>query len=403
MVEKKIYLDYMSTTPCDPRVVEKMLPFLTEHFGNPHSKDHQWGWNAEEAVEQARTQIASILGAQSKEIVFTSGATEATNLAIRGLTASNPEKKHIIVTQIEHKCVLDTCQALQKEGYRISFVAPESNGIVSPENIKKEIGEDTLLVCVMAANNEIGTLQPLKEVGSICKEKNIFFFTDAAQAFAKTALDVNDLNIDLLALSGHKIHGPKGIGALFVRKTGRRCRLTPIITGGNQEKGLRSGTLPTFLCVGLGEAAQITWQQREEDARRFLQMKTLLLQELTKVPCSYVNGDLEKSLPHILNISFSDVEGEGLMGHVSNLAVSSGSACTSETLEPSYVLKAIGVDETLAHTSLRISFGRLTTLEDIKIAAAQITKAVSHLRHMSPLWEMRNAGIDIKKIQWKHH
>ncbi len=401
---KKIYLDHMSTTPCDPRVIEEMMPFLTEHFGNPHSKDHAWGWAAEEAIETARTQIAQILGAQPKEIVFTSGATEASNLAIRGLAAAHPEKKHIITTQIEHKCVLDTCRWLQQnQGYEITYCPVQPNGVLDTEHIKSALREDTLLVAVMAANNEIGTLQPIKEVGAICKENGTFFFTDAAQAFAKVPIDVNEFNIDLMAISGHKIHGPKGVGALFVRKSGRRARLTPIITGGNQEKGLRSGTLPTFLCVGLAAAARLTWECRTADATRFANMKEKLLETLTALPHAYVNGALEHALPHILNISFSDVEGEGLMGHVSNIAVSSGSACTSESLEPSYVLKALGVDDTLAHTSLRISFGRFTTEEEVVEAAQQIADAVTHLRKMSPLWEMRNAGIDISKVQWKHH
>ncbi|MCY4414483.1 MAG: IscS subfamily cysteine desulfurase [Alphaproteobacteria bacterium] len=400
--ENRFYMDHMSTTPCDQRVIDTMMPFLVDHFGNPHSKNHEWGWDASTAVEKARKGIASIINASPKEIIFTSGATEATNLAIKGLALFHPDKKHIVTTQIEHKCVLDSCTFLESQGFSITYVPVQKSGIVQAHDIENAIQDDTLLVSVMAANNEIGTIQPIREIGHICKKRGVFFHTDAAQAFAKMPIDVEDMCIDLLSISGHKIYGPKGIGALFLRKRGRRVRITPLMTGGNQEQGLRSGTLAPFLCVGLGEAARITWEESSKENVRLLNLKRTLWKKIQALPEILLNGDFDNALPHVLNVSFADVEGEGLMGHISEIAVSSGSACTSDSLEPSYVLRAIGVDESMAHTSLRISFGRFTTEEDILHTANRIVHAVNHLRNMSPLWEMRQNGVDISTIEWKH-
>jgi len=399
---EKIYFDYLSTTPCDERVIDAMLPYLREHFGNPHSKNHVWGWDAGAAVEQARERIAAVIGAQPKEIIFTSGATEATNLALRGL-AGFYDKKHIVTTQIEHKCVLDTCRSLERDGYTVTYVPVQPNGIVRVEDVVAAMTPDTLVVSVMAANNEIGTLQPIREIGAACREKNVFFHVDAAQAFAKMSIDVDADNIDLMSISGHKIYGPKGIGALFMRRRAPRVRLQPVITGGGQESGLRGGTLPTFLCVGFGKAAEIMWAEHAQEAVRLGALKKLFWESIQSLPEIRLNGDYDSALSHVINVSFADVEGEGLMGHINHIAVSSGSACTSDSLEPSYVLRAIGVDESLAHTSLRISFGRMTKESDVIHAAQAIVHSVTHLRNLSPLWEMRQAGIDISKIEWQAH
>jgi len=404
MVARPIYLDYQSTTPCDPRVLEKMLPYFTEEFGNPHSRSHPYGWKAEEAVEVARTQVAKVINADPREVIFTSGATESNNLALKGVARFyKAQKDHIITCMTEHKCVLDSCRHLEQEGFKVTYLPVQTNGIIDLDHLRDAMTDRTSIVSIMAVNNEIGVIQPLAEIGKICREKGVFFHTDAAQAFGKIPLDVEAMNIDLLSLSSHKIYGPKGIGALYVRRK-PRVRLTALITGGGQERGMRSGTLSTPLCAGLGEASQIALQEMELEHER---LKTLrdrfyhtILSELEEV---YLNGDLEKRIPGNLNLSFAHVEGEGLIMGVKELAVSSGSACTSASLEASYVLRALGVEVEMAHTSLRIGFGRFTTEEEIDTAAQKIVREVNRLREMSPLWEMSRQGIDLKSIQWAEH
>lgn len=399
-----IYLDYMATTPCDPRVVDEMLPYFTEKSGNAASRSHAYGWESEEAVEKARGQIASLIGASAKEIVFTSGATESNNLAIKGLASFEKEKgKHIITVQTEHKCVLDTCRHLEDEGYDITYLPVQDSGLIDLQLLKDSIREDTILVSVMTANNEIGVVQPISEIGAICREKGVKFHTDAAQAFGKIAIDVNDMNIDMLSISGHKIYAPKGIGALYVRRK-PRVRLKALIHGGGHERGMRSGTLPTALIVGLGKAAEIAASEMQEEQARLLSLRTRMYDKLhAELDEIYLNGDLDSRISGNLNISFAYVEGESLMMAVRDLAVSSGSACTSASLEPSYVLRALGVGEELAHTSLRISIGRFTTEEEVDSACSTIITAVNKLREMSPLWEMAQEGIDITKIEWAGH
>lgn len=404
MVRRPIYLDYQSTTPCDPRVLEVMLPYFTEEFGNPHSRSHAYGWRAEEVVETARGQVADIIHADPREVIFTSGATESNNLAIKGVAHFyKAQKDHIITCLTEHKCVLDSCRHLEQEGFKVTYLPVGPNGLISLDDLKSAITERTSLVSIMAVNNEIGVIQPLAEIGKMCRERGVFFHTDAAQAVGKIPIDVEGMNIDLLSISGHKIYGPKGIGALYVRRK-PRVRLMALITGGGQERGMRSGTLSTPLCVGLGAACALAGQEMAKEAvhlkalqNRFYQT---VLAELDEV---YLNGDLNKRIPGNLNLSFAHVEGEGLMMGVKGLAISSGSACTSASLEPSYVLRALGVEEEMAHTSLRIGFGRFTTEEEIDIAAQEIITEVNRLREMSPLWEMSRQGIDIKSIQWAEH
>jgi cysteine desulfurase len=399
-----IYLDYQATTPCDPRVVEAMLPYFTERFGNPHSRNHAYGWQAEEAVEQAREQVAKIIGADPKEIVFTSGATESNNLAIKGIAYFYREKKdHIITVVTEHKCVLDSCRHLEQDGFKVTYLPVQKNGLIDLAQLEAAITERTALVSVMAANNEIGVVQPLAEIGALCRSKGVFFHTDAAQAVGKIALDVNAMKIDLMSISGHKLYGPKGIGALYVRRR-PRVRLQAMINGGGQERGMRSGTLPTPLIVGLGEACRIAGEEMVAEAERLRGLRNRLLNGVTaRLPEVYVNGDLEQRIPGNLNISFAFVEGEGLMMGVKDLAVSSGSACTSASLEPSYVLRALGLDAEMAHTSLRIGMGRFTTEEEIDYAVDHIVEAVTRLRELSPLWEMHLEGVDIKSIEWADH
>lgn len=401
---KQIYLDYQATTPCDPRVVKKMLPYFVEHFGNPHSRNHAYGWEAETAVEHAREQIAHLINADPREIIFTSGATESNNIAIKGVSDFYKDKKnHIITCVTEHKCVLDSCRHLEDKGFKVTYLPVQANGIVNLNDLKNAITDQTILVSIMMVNNEIGVIQPIAEIGKICREHSIYFHTDAAQAAGKIPINVEEMNIDLLSISGHKIYGPKGIGALFVRRK-PRVRLNAIITGGGQERGMRSGTLPTPLCVGLGEACAIAQKEMKSEYERihilFKRLYTGLQQNLDQV---YLNGDQRQRIPGNLNVSFAYVEGEGLMMGIKDLAVSSGSACTSASLEPSYVLRALGVEEELAHTSLRIGIGRFTTEEEIDQAINSITKAVNKLRAMSPLWEMAQEGIDLKSIQWAAH
>jgi len=401
---RPVYLDYQATTPMDPRVLEAMMPFFTEKFGNPHSRNHEYGWEAEEGVEKARQQIADLIGGDEREIVFTSGATESNNLAIGGVARFYKDQRdHIVTLVTEHKCVLDTCRHLEQEGFKVTYLPVLQNGLVDLAALEAAITERTVIVSIMAANNEIGVIQPLAEIGALCRKKGAFFHTDCAQAFGKIPLDVEAMKIDLMSISGHKIYGPKGIGALFVRRR-PRVRLQAMIHGGGQERGMRSGTLPTPLCVGLGKAAELAKNEMAAEATRMKALRDRFLATINaKLPEVFLNGDLENRLPSNLNLSFAYVEGEGLMMGIKDLSVSSGSACTSASLEPSYVLRALGVEEELAHTSLRIGFGRFTTEAEVDYAAERIIQAVSKLRAMSPLWEMAQDGIDIKSIQWAAH
>jgi cysteine desulfurase len=399
-----IYLDYQATTPTDRRVVEAMLPYFTELFGNPHSRNHQYGWDAEEAVEKARSQVARIIGANEKEIIFTSGATESNNLAIKGVARFHRDKKrHIITCVTEHKCVLDSCRHLELDGFTVTYLPVRKNGLIDLDQLRDAITGDTVMVSIMAVNNEIGVIQPLAEIGQICREKKVYFHTDAAQAVGKIPLDVEAMKIDLLSVSGHKIYGPKGMGALYVRRR-PRVRLEALISGGGQERGMRSGTLPTPLCVGLGEACRIAQAEMGAEAERLHALRDRLLNRINeRLSEVYVNGDLEQRIPGNLNISFAYVEGEGLMMGIKDLAVSSGSACTSASLEPSYVLRALGVEEELAHTSLRLGLGRFTTEAEVDYAVDRIVGEVRRLRNMSPLWEMAQEGIDLRSIKWAEH
>lgn len=402
--EPQIYLDYQSSTPCDPRVVEKMLPYFTEHFGNPHSRNHPHGWIAENAVETAREQIAAVLNADPREIVFTSGATESNNLAIKGVAQFYKDKKnHLITCVTEHKCVLDTCRHLEQEGFEVTYLPVEASGLVNLETLKAAIRPTTALVSIMAVNNEIGVIQPIADIGKICRENGVFFHTDAAQAIGKIPMDVLAMHIDLLSISGHKVYGPKGIGALFVGRK-PRVRLNAMINGGGQERGMRSGTLPTPLCVGLGEACTIAQNEMVEESARLKGLSDKLYNAIMeRLPDVYLNGDRDQRVPGNLNLSFAYVEGEGLIVGVKNLSVSSGSACTSSSLEPSYVLRALGLEDELAHTSIRFGLGRFTTEEDIEIAVEKVITAVEKLREMSPLWEMAQEGVDLKSINWAGH
>jgi cysteine desulfurase len=402
--DQPIYLDYQATTPMDPRVLEAMLPYFTYKFGNPHSRSHAYGWEAEEGVEKARGQVAKLIGADEKEVIFTSGATESNNLAIRGVAEFYKDRKnHVVTTVTEHKCVLDTCRHLEQSGFEVTYLPVQKNGLIDLEALKAAITDKTVVVSIMAVNNEIGVIQPLEEIGKICREKKVFFHTDAAQAAGKIPLDVEKMNIDLMSISGHKIYGPKGIGALYVRRK-PRVRLVPLIVGGGQERGFRSGTLPTPLCVGLGEAAEICLKEMDGEARRLKKLQERMLKGLNdKLTEIVVNGDLEHRIPGNLNISFAYVEGESLMMGIKGLSVSSGSACTSASLEPSYVLRALGVEEEMAHTSLRIGLGRFTTEQEVDTAVDELVRHVNKLRAMSPLWEMAQEGIDLKSIEWAAH
>jgi len=399
-----LYLDYQATTPTDPRVVEKMLPFFSERFGNPHSRTHHYGWEAEGAVEDARAQVASLIGATPKEVIFTSGATESNNLAIQGVGRFYKDKRnHIITCVTEHKCVLDTCRHLEQDGFEITYMPVQQNGLIDLEKLDAAITDNTLMVSIMAVNNEIGVIQPIKEIGALCRAKGAFFHTDAAQAAGKIPLDVDDMNIDLMSISGHKLYGPMGIGVLYVRRR-PRVRIVAMINGGGQERGMRSGTLPTPLCVGIGEACELAQKEMGAETERLKMLRTRFYDGINeRLDEVFLNGDLEQRIPGNLNISFAYVEGEGLMMGVNDLAVSSGSACTSASLEPSYVLRALGVEEELAHTSLRIGLGRYTTAEEVDYAVEKIATEVIRLRAMSPLWEMAQEGIDIKSIEWADH
>ncbi len=404
-VNTPIYLDYQATTPMDERVLEAMMPFFTTKYGNPHSRSHSFGWEAEKATEDARSEVAKLISANSKEVIFTSGATEANNLALQGVYNfyKDKNKNHIITTNIEHKCILDTCMHLEQEGAKITYLKVDENGLINLKDLEDAITENTLLVSIMAINNEIGTIQPVKEIGQICRKHNVFFHTDAAQAFGKIPIDVNECNIDMMSISGHKIYGPKGIGALFVRRK-PRVKLKSMIKGGGQERGLRSGTLPTPLIVGLGKAAEIASQEMNTEYKRIKKLGDKFFNAIVKkIPDVYLNGDLEKRWPGNINLSFAYIEGESLILAIRELAVSSGSACTSASLEPSYVLRALGVSEELAHTSIRFGIGRFTTEEEIDFVIDKVSKAIDKLRNMSPLWEMVQEGIDLKQIKWSDH
>lgn len=403
-MNRPIYLDYQATTPTDPRVVDAMLPYFNQQFGNPHSRSHAYGWESEDAVEKARAQVAKIIGADPKEIVFTSGATEANNLALKGIAHFYKDKKdHIITLATEHKCVLDTCRHLEQEGFKVTYLPVQENGLVTVSDIEAAITDRTVVVSVMTVNNEIGTIQPIKEIGELCRSKGVFFHTDAAQAVGKVPLDVNEMKIDMMSISGHKLYGPMGIGALYVRRK-PRVRLRAIIDGGGQERGMRSGTLPTPLCVGFGQACAIAQQEMVTESKRLWGLRKRLYDKLMgALKDVFLNGDHEKTIPGCLNLSFAYVEGESLLMGVKNLAISSGSACTSASLEPSYVLRALGVDVELAHTSMRIGLGRFTTEEEIDRAAEEIIGCVTKLRELSPLWEMVQEGVDLKSIKWAEH
>lgn len=401
---KTIYLDYQATTPVDPRVLEEMLPYFTEKFGNPHSRSHVYGWESEDAVEKARAEVAKLINAEPKEIIFTSGATESNNLALKGVVHFyKKDKNHIITLVTEHKCVLDACRHLEKEGFEVTYLPVEKNGLIDLELLIKAITDKTVMVSVMGVNNEIGVIQPLAEIGKICRERGVFFHTDCAQAFGKIPLDVKAMNIDLMSISGHKIYAPKGVGALYVGRK-PRVRLEPLINGGGHERGFRSGTLPTPLIVGLGKAAQIAGQDMEKDYQHIKYLSDKFYNAvISQIPEVYLNGDGVQRYPGNLNLSFAYVEGESLIIAIKGLAVSSGSACTSASLEPSYVLRSIGVDEDLAHTSIRFGIGRFTTEEEIDKAIEIIVNNIERLREMSPLWEMAQEGIDLKAIQWAKH
>lgn len=400
-----IYLDYQATTKPDPRVIKAMMPYFENYFGNAHSRSHSYGWQAEEATTIAREQIADLINANPKEIIYTSGATESNNLAIRGvLDFYGKEKNHIITVQTEHKCLLDTCRQMQHKGLaEVTYLPVEKNGLIDVNKLKDAIKSNTILVSVMAVNNEIGVIQPLKEIGEICRENGIFFHSDIAQAFGKIPINVEQLNLDLASISGHKIYGPMGIGALYVRKK-PRIRLSPIIYGGGQERGIRSGTLPMPLAVGLGKAAEIAKSEMQEEYSKLKQMYEYFLNKITSnIDAVYLNGDKEKRFPGNINLSFAFVEGESIILGIKDLAVSSGSACTSASLEPSYILKALGVSEELAHTSIRFGIGRYTTQEELEFATNLIISKIQKLRDMSPLWEMHKEGVDISKINWQLH
>ncbi len=403
-VKFPIYMDYQSTTPADPRVVEAMLPYFTEKFGNPHSRSHSYGWESEEAVEIARNQVAKLIGADAKEIIFTSGATESNNLALKGVARFNKDQKnHIITLTTEHKCVIDACRHLEEEGFKVTYLAPDKDGLVKLDELRSSITEQTSIISIMAVHNEIGVIQPLEEIGKICKENKIFFHTDMAQAFGKIPIDVQKCNIDLASISGHKIYGPKGVGALYVRRK-PRVRLEPIINGGGQERGMRSGTVPTPLVVGLGKAAEIAFNEMEQEYIRTKKLYDRFLDKITSAaPDIFLNGSAVHRHPGNINLSFAYIEGESMILAIKDLAVSSGSACTSSSLEPSYVLKSIGVGDELAHTSIRFGIGRFTLEKEIDYAVELILSKIEKLRELSPLWEMVQEGVDLSKIQWAAH
>ena len=402
---KPIYLDNNATTPMDPRVLEAMLPYFVEKFGNAASRSHPFGWEAEEAVDQARGQVASVIGADSKEIIFTSGATESNNIAIKGLAAMYADRgKHIITQVSEHKATIDPCKWLEQKGFRVTFLPVDKDGRVNAEQVREAMTDETILVTIMHGNNEIGTLHPIKEIGALCKERGVIFHTDACQTYGKVPIDVNEMGIDLLSCSAHKIYGPKGVGALYVRRKRPRVRCEAVIHGGGHERGMRSGTLNVPGIVGLGKAAEICREEMAAETARLTAMRDKLLNGITSA-CEevYLNGHRTERTPTNLNLSFAYVEGESLMMGFSDVAVSSGSACTSASLEPSYVLKSLGVGDDLAHSSIRFSLGRFNTEEEIDRVIESVVTTVKKLREMSPLAEMAAEGIDLSQVQWAAH
>ncbi|XP_034020363.1 cysteine desulfurase, mitochondrial [Thalassophryne amazonica] len=401
---RPLYMDFQATTPMDPRVLDAMLPYLVNYYGNPHSRTHAYGWESESAMETARKQVADLIGADPREVVFTSGATESNNMAIKGIARFyQAKKRHVITTQTEHKCVLDSCRVLEAEGFSVTYLPVQKTGLLDLQLLQDSIRPDTSLVSVMTVNNEIGVKQPVRDIGQICRSKGVFFHTDAAQAVGKIPISVSDCKVDLMSISGHKIYGPKGVGALYVRRR-PRVRLEPVQSGGGQERGLRSGTVPTPLAVGLGAACSIAQQEMEYDHHRVSALATRLINKiLSEIPDVILNGDPEHRYPGCINLSFAYVEGESLLMALKDVALSSGSACTSASLEPSYVLRAIGADEDLAHSSIRFGIGRFTTEEEVDYTAEKCIQQVRRLRDMSPLWEMVQDGIDIKNIKWTQH
>ena len=403
-VKTPIYLDYSATTPVDPRVAEKMIPYITEHFGNPASRSHPFGWTAEQAVEEARDEVAKLVNADPREIVWTSGATESNNLAIKGAANfySGTKGKHIITVQTEHKAVIDAVRELERQGFTATYLAPEPNGLIDLEKFKAAIQPDTVLASVMFVNNEIGVIQDITAIGNICRENNIIFHVDAAQATGKVDIDLEKLPVDLMSFCAHKTYGPKGIGALYVRRK-PRIRIEAQMHGGGHERGMRSGTLATHQIVGMGEAFRIARLEMKAENLEVRRLRDRLLAGLEEIDEVYVNGDMEHRVPHNLNISFNFVEGESLIMAVKDIAVSSGSACTSASLEPSYVLRALGRSDELAHSSIRFSIGRFTTEEDVDYTIALMKSKIGKLRELSPLWEMHLDGVDLSKVEWAAH
>ncbi len=403
MLKFPIYLDYSATTPVDPRVAEKMIPYLTELFGNPASRSHSYGWTAEKAVEEAREEVAALVNADPKEIIWTSGATESNNLAIKGAANFYSGKgKHIITLKTEHKAVLDTVRELERQGFEATYLDVQENGLLDLNVLKAAIRPDTVVVSVMFVNNEVGVVQPIAEIGELCREKGIIFHVDAAQATGKVAIDLSTLKVDLMSFSAHKTYGPKGIGALYVRRK-PRVRLEAQMHGGGHERGLRSGTLATHQIVGMGEAFRLARLEMAEENARVLALRDRLLAGLTTIEETFVNGDMEHRVPHNLNISFAYVEGESLIMAIKDIAVSSGSACTSASLEPSYVLRALGRNDELAHSSIRFTIGRFTTVEEVDYTIDLLQRKIGKLRELSPLWDMFKEGIDLDTVQWAAH
>lgn len=401
---KPLYLDVQATTPLDPRVLDAMMPYFLSNYGNPHSRTHAYGWECETAVEKSRKQVADLIGADPKDVVFTSGATESNNIAVKGVAHFYGEtKRHVITSQIEHKCVLDSCRFLESEGYDVTYLPVQENGIIRLDELEAAMRKDTALVSIMMVNNEIGVRQPVEDIGALCRKKKIFFHTDAAQAVGKIPVNVDEMNIDLMSISGHKIYGPKGVGALYVRRK-PRVRVQPVQSGGGQERGMRSGTVPTPLVVGMGSACEISQLEMDYDRKRIDKLSKLLIEKImAEVPDVVRNGDPEHTYPGCVNLSFSYIEGESLLMALKDVALSSGSACTSASLEPSYVLRAIGSDEGLAHSSIRFGIGRFTTEDEINYTVERCIDHAKRLREMSPLWEMVQEGIDLKSIQWAQH
>ncbi len=400
-----IYLDYAATTPVEFEVAKKMMNYLTVDgiFGNPASRSHKFGWNAEEIVDISRNQISELIGADSREIIFTSGATEANNLAIKGVAFFHKKKgKHIITSKIEHKSVLDTCRYLESEGFILTYLTPKNNGIIDLNDLKKNIKKDTILISIMHVNNEIGIIQDISNISKICRDYGIFFHVDATQSIGKIPINLKELSIDLMSFSAHKVYGPKGVGGLYVRRK-PRVRLLPAIHGGGHERGMRSGTLPVHQIVGMGESFMLAKRKINEDFIHLTNLRNILWNGIKNIEEVYLNSDLKQGVPHILNVSFNYVEGESLIMALKDLAVSSGSACTSASLEPSYVLKALGIKDELAHSSIRFSIGRFTTEKEIRYTVKLIHKSIRKLRELSPLWEMFKSGVDLNSIEWDHN